>query len=146
MTARQSPPRAAHLDPVLLAAVAVGGAAGTAARMGITNAIPVWDLPFATLLVNVTGAFALGLLLAALGGSSSDTGPRRASRLLLGSGFLGGFTTYSQLALDAANLLFDGRGGLALLYAAATLALGIGAAAAGMLLARGRHSGPEAPR
>ena len=131
MTADSADARPAHLQPRLLLAVGVGGAAGTAARMAVAAAIPSAELPLATLLVNLAGAFALGALLAALPRRGSDTGSRRTIRLLLGTGFLGGFTTYSQLALDTVTLLANGAAVTAGIYLALTLALGIGAAAVG---------------
>jgi CrcB protein len=87
-------------------------------------------------LVNVAGAFALGLLLAALARRGPDRGRRRMLRLLLGTGLLGGFTTYSTLAVDTAGLLGAGGlvagGGSALL----TVVAGLGGAALGDRLGR----------
>lgn len=89
-----------------IALVMVGGGAGVLARYGAEQAIPApagW--PLATLAVNVSGAYALGVLLEALHRSGPDTGSRRIVRLLAGTGFLGAFTTYSTLALDVTRLM-----------------------------------------
>ena len=93
--------------------VMAGGTVGTAARETLILAIPtVARLPLAILTANVVGAFALGLLLESLTLRGDDSGTRRHVRLLLGTGVLGGFTTYSALSLDVAALY--GLGGSAL--------------------------------
>jgi CrcB protein len=102
--------------------VAVGGAAGTAAREAITLAVPaVGSFPLATFGINVGGAFLLGLLLEFLARQDDEVGRRRSIRLLLGTGFLGGFTTYSALATESALLVGDGALALALAYALGSL-------------------------
>lgn len=113
--------------------VAAGGAIGTAARYGLNRPFPVGagEFPVATLAANVAGAALLGLLLAVL---ASRRQPSRRLRLLLATGTLGAFTTFSTFATEVALLARDGRGGLALAYAATTLAAGAAAAAAGVQL------------
>ena len=116
----------------LAAAVFAGGTAGTALRAAIGLLVPSVDaVPVATIGINVLGAFALGLLLAALGRRGSDTGRRRTVRLLLGTGVLGGFTTFSALAVDTAVLAGAGRPVEAVVYCAGTVLAGLAAAAAG---------------
>ena len=127
------PGRPLHLDPGALGIVFAGGVTGTAARYLAEEAIRPWGAwPAATFLVNVVGAFALGVLLEALARRGPDLGVRRRLRLLLGTGFLGAFTTYSALAVETVLLARDGRPGLGLAYAAASVALGLVAAAAGI--------------
>ncbi len=127
--------RPVHRRPALLAVVAVGGAAGTAAREGLSLVVPpVGALPLATLLINLAGAFLLGVLLEALVRGGPDVGVRRIARLGLGTGFCGGFTTYSALAAATALLLVAGDAGLAVLYAAGTVLTGALATWAGILL------------
>src|SRR5699024_11239433 len=58
------------------------------------------DLPVGTFLANISGAFLLGLLVESLSRRGADHGRRRDLRLLLGTGLLGGYTTYSALAND----------------------------------------------
>ena len=90
--------------------------------------------PLATLLINVSGAFALGLLLSASrSGGHSAAGPR----LVLGTGFLGGYTTFSALCFETFASARGGRRYAAWLYAVGTLVLGALAAAAGIALGRG---------
>ena len=121
--------------------VFVGGAAGTFARYGVALAVPVREgWPLATLTVNVVGAFLLGLLLEGLARAGPENPARRRWRLLLGTGVLGGFTTYSSLAVETERLLASGRAGLAVGYALTSLVVGLAAAAAGVAVAaRGRR-------
>jgi CrcB protein len=130
-------PVAVHLSPGFIVLVAAGGAAGSIARYGVERLLGTSDgLPVGTLTVNLTGAFLLGVLIEVLALRGSDAGHRRAARLLLGTGFLGGFTTYSALAVEADGLLRDGRAGLALAYVLATVVVGLLASLAGVLAAR----------
>jgi CrcB protein len=105
-----------------LAAVFAGGVVGALARAGVAEAWPPqpghW--PWATFLVNVAGAFVLGAVVA-----------RRYPRALLGQGFCGALTTFSTLQLELLQMLDAGRSGLALAYAAASLAAGLAAAELG---------------
>lgn len=136
-------PRAVHLRPIHLALVAIGGTLGTAAREAMSLAIPdVAGIPVAILGINIAGAFLLGVLLAALARHGPDEGGRRHLRLLLGTGFCGGFTTYSSLATSTAVLLATGAVGPAALYSLATLLIGGGASWAGIACgALGRRPG-----
>ncbi|MFD6949381.1 CrcB protein [Nocardiopsis sp. TSRI0078] len=117
---------------------ACGGAAGAVARHLVSVAWPVPDQgpPLATMAVNLTGAVLIGVLVTAV------TGPVAAPpwvRQLLGTGFLGGFTTYSAHTLDIGLLLASGRVLPAVAYMALTLAgsvagVALGAWAAGRLV------------
>lgn len=129
--------------------VALGGAAGSAARAGVALALPAAPLA-ATLLVNMVGAGVLGLVVAALDGAGASRRRARA-RLLLGTGFCGGFTTYSAVAVQTAELLRGAEPGTAVGYALVTLLLGAVATLLGLvlggLLQRGAAaSGPSARR
>ena len=108
-------------DPRVLTAVFAGGCAGALARAGVAELLPVeagrW--PWATLVVNVLGSFALGLLAARPGGTLRMP--------LLGAGFCGALTTFSALQLELLQLLDAGRAGVALVYAAVTLGAGVAA-------------------
>jgi len=129
--------------------VALGGAIGTGAREAISLAIPaVAGVPVSILGINVVGAFLLGVLLEGLLLGGPDAGRRRSVRLLLGTGVLGGFTTYSALAADSGLLLVDGRAPVAIAYALGTVLLGAAASWLGIATARRLRSmtgsaGPE---
>ena len=126
--------------------VAVGGAAGSAARAAVAVALPGTPLG-ATFLVNMLGAFALGALVEGLAGGERPRDQqqrqrrRERARLLLGTGFCGGFTTYSAVALHNAELLQGAAttaasGYAAAGYAFATLVLGAIATLAGLVVGR----------
>ncbi|MCW2751690.1 MAG: hypothetical protein JWR83_2800 [Aeromicrobium sp.] len=117
--------------------VALGGAVGTLSRYGVDQGVqPDTLFPLATFLVNITGSFVLGALLAALVLRGDDRGHRRTTRLLLGTGFLGGYTTYSALAVETDTLLRTDHAVLGLTYAMATVIGGLLAAFAGIAAAR----------
>ncbi|MDO9377264.1 MAG: CrcB family protein [Nocardioidaceae bacterium] len=135
-----APPDAARRPwfprPSLVLLVALGGAAGTAARYGLGELVPSshgW--PWPTLLVNVTGSFALGLLLGLIARRGPETPAVERVRLGAGTGFLGGYTTYSSFAVQADQLLAGGRPGTAAATVLVSLAVGLVAAAAGVVLA-----------
>ncbi|TQL48573.1 CrcB protein [Homoserinimonas aerilata] len=119
-------PRPLHLRVSSIALVAVGGAIGTAAREGLTLALPVVaSIPLAILVANLIGAFLLGLLLEALIRADATAPTATRLRLFAGTGALGGFTTYSALATDTALLLASGTTmGTGALYACATVVFG----------------------
>ena len=125
-----TPTRPAHLRVPLIGLVILGGTAGTAVRNLLETrfAPPVGQFPWPTFVINVTGAFLLGLLLELV--ASSDLAPqrRRALQLTLGTGLMGGYTTYSTFVLETIDL--DRHGGhlMAFGYLAASLVLGFVAA------------------
>ena len=111
--------------------IAVFGAAGALARLGVSNAVDARTFPFATLLVNVSGSFALGVLV--------TWGAMRLSRDVgsaVGVGFLGAYTTFSTFSVDATLLADDGRLPAAALYVVASVGLGIAAAVLGVAVGR----------
>ncbi|SLN58835.1 Putative fluoride ion transporter CrcB [Roseivivax jejudonensis] len=114
--------------------VALGGAAGAVARY-LTGAALMRALgpgfPWGTVAVNIAGSFAMGVLVVAL----AHLGANRVAPLLM-TGLLGGFTTFSAFSLDVVTLWERGAAGTAVLYAAASVALSIGALVAGLALAR----------
>lgn len=115
--------------------VLLGGTVGTGLREAITLVTPrVGDVPVATVGINVVGAFLLGILLERLARGGPDAGTRDDLRLLLGVGALGGFTTYSALAMDTV-LLGSQDPAIALVYALGTLVIGAIASWAGIAVA-----------
>jgi CrcB protein len=112
-----------------LLVIGVGGAFGALSRAGIshlfgTTSIELGDqsasFPWATLTVNVIGALLIGILAVALVADGDSY-----LRPLLITGFLGGFTTFSALALEAADLIDHNMWPTALLYLAVTVGAGL---------------------
>jgi fluoride exporter len=137
--ARAGEARPPYRQPRLVGVVFVGGAAGTLARWGTGLLVPhVARVPLGTSAVNLVGAFVLGALLEHLAGRGTDEGRRRVLRVGLGTGFCGGFTTYSALANDTGALLRSGLTWHALTYALGTVVLGLAASGLGIAAARPR--------
>ncbi|MDN5851745.1 MAG: fluoride efflux transporter CrcB [Actinomycetia bacterium] len=115
--------------------VVVGGVAGTLCRYGIGEAFPaVNGWPLATLLVNVTGAFALGLLVERLAAAGPGSVRLRDLRLFAGTGFLGSYTTYSSFAAEAERLLAQDAYASGIGYVVASLLLGLAACLCGIAI------------
>ena len=130
--------RSGYEQPVLVVVglVAVGGAGGTALRDVISSLLPAdGGVSWSIFWINITGALALGVLLEALAHRGPDAGRRRVLRLLLGTGVLGGFTTYSTLAESTAALFLDGHGLAGTGYALLTVLSGAIATACGLVVA-----------
>jgi fluoride exporter len=114
-------------------AVLVGGLVGTGLRLTVDALLPHGDagFPLSTLLINVTGSFALGMLVARVWPVAPEW-----LRLGLGTGVLGSFTTFSALVASSFLLTVSGLPLIALAYVVATLAAGIGAALLGLRIGR----------
>jgi fluoride exporter len=109
--------------------LAAGGSAGTLSRYWLGRAVteaqtarwPELEFPVGTLFINVSGSIALGFLAAICAGEPS----RRTWYLLLGTGFCGGFTTFSTFSLETYELIRDGRLLAASAYSLGSVAAGI---------------------
>ena len=116
--------------------VAIGGGLGSLARYGVNLAFLRLfgsGFPYGVLVINVTGSFLMGFaveLIARRFGASPDL------RLLITTGFLGGYTTFSAFSLDAVSLAERGATLPAVAYVMASVVLSIGALVAGLVLAR----------
>ncbi len=140
--ARSLPP---YRRPGLVALVAVGGMVGSAGRYGLALLLPPRDgWPVATFLVNVVGSFVLGVLLEALVRRGPEGRRELRLRLGIGTGVLGGFTTFSSLALETERLLAEGALVTASTYVLASLVCGLAACLGGVVLSARRASGGEA--
>jgi fluoride exporter len=117
--------------------VAIGSGFGGMARYGLSGAIAQrvsGGFPLGTLLVNVSGALAIGIFFGATGAQWLPfAGP--PWHHLLTYGFLGGFTTFSTFSLETLDLFRTGPRWRAVAYVAATVVLSVGAVAVGYYLA-----------
>ncbi|SDK83043.1 CrcB protein [Catalinimonas alkaloidigena] len=119
----------------LLLWVGVGGFFGSMARYGISLYAQRWwpgFFPWGTLLANVLGCLLIGVFLVLAARQQWEL----PTKLLLATGFCGGFTTFSTFSYESLLLLREGRPGGALLYMGVSLGLGLLATAAGMWLGR----------
>jgi fluoride exporter len=128
------PPRRRAGDPAVLAAIALGGVLGAEARYGMAVWLPHQpaQLPVATLLVNASGCFLIGVLMVV----TEPTAPHRLVRPFLGVGVLGGYTTFSTATVEVQQLVQNGRAGPALGYLLVTVVAALIATASGMALTR----------
>ena len=115
----------------ILAVIAVGGALGALARYGLARALPhsPGDFPWSTLLTNVAGCLAIGVLMVIV---IERLPSSRLVRPFFGTGLLGGFTTFSTYAVDTRAMLAAGRPGPAAAYLFGTLVLGLLAVVVGL--------------
>lgn len=116
--------------------VGVAGFFGAIARYQLDSLISrhaQGAFPWGTLVVNLTGCFLLGVLFTVSSGRL-DADP--ALRTALTVGFVGAYTTFSTFSLQAVRLTEDGDIGLAIGYVAASVAIGLLAAWAGMAAGR----------
>lgn len=116
--------------------VFLGAGLGGALRHGVGMIVLRWwgsGFPLATLLVNAIGCLAMGFLVGwlALRGEASA-----GWKLFLGTGVLGGFTTFSAFSLEVGLLYERGAIGQALLYVMLSLLLSVGGLFAGLLWVR----------
>lgn len=112
----------------------LAGAAGAVTRFGLDFAIKQrWRSPFpwATVIINVSGSLLLGVL----AGIVLFDGGSPAWQTVLGTGFCGGFTTFSTASFETVRLIEQGKRVLALLNASVSLLLAVAACAAGLALA-----------
>ncbi|MFD6423390.1 fluoride efflux transporter FluC [Streptomyces sp. NPDC060198] len=133
----------------VVAAVAVGGAAGAAARYGAELIWPTGTaaFPWTVLLINVVGCFLMGVLMVTVKLRLSGTHPLVSP--LLGTGVLGGFTSFSHYVDDVRELFDNGQPGyavgcLSLTVVGALAAVTVGAFATHALLGDRRNSREEA--
>ena len=118
--------------------VFLGGGLGAASRHGVNLAAARLlgaGFPWGTFIVNVAGSLAMGLIAGYLTFKAGAAWTQHV-RLLLTTGFLGGFTTFSAFSLDAALLWERGAVGQAAAYVLASVVLAILGLFAGLWLVR----------
>lgn len=116
--------------PLFLLACAVGAVARYVVDRMVTDAVRR-DFPWGTVVINLSGSFALGLLT----GFGLYHGFPSDARLVLGTGFCGGYTTFSTFTFETVRLIETGRVGAAARNVAVSTGGGLLLAAAGLALA-----------
>ncbi|MFZ4843417.1 fluoride efflux transporter FluC [Mycetocola saprophilus] len=127
----------AHTYPPLhtFILVGIGAMVGVAARALLGEVWPPQNhVAYTTVGINLLGAFLLGLLTDRLAARGPETPRIRDVRLLLGTGVIGGFTTFSAIAMDTVTLLHLDRITDALIYALISMLGGVLTAWLGMIL------------
>jgi CrcB protein len=126
----------------LLLLIALGGAIGSVARFliglwvqPVRPGLPLTHFPVGTLVVNVTGCLAIGILHAIFYGSPHAASERAELRAFLLIGVLGGYTTFSSFGRETLNLVDNNQLGAAAAYVLLSNVLGLAAVWAGMRLA-----------
>jgi fluoride exporter len=104
--------------------VGLGGGIGSILRYATALAISTKYFPYATLAVNITGSFIIGIIFAI---SIKDVVFLNNWRLFLATGICGGFTTFSAFSLENMGLLQSGKIGMAFMYIGLSIVLGIAA-------------------
>ena len=119
------------MTPLIFIALALAGGIGTAARMlldGIIKSLVSSGIPWGTIVINVSGSLVLGLLT----GLASDQVLPESWHLVIGTGFLGGYTTFSTASFETVRLIQDRRWAFSLFNCLGTLVLATAAAGLGL--------------
>jgi len=138
VAARRRVRRFLPVDPRWLVLIFGGAALGTTARSLLEGTWPAapGGFPWTTFWINAGGSLLLGMLLEAVAESGRDNGWRRGLRLGVGTGAMGGFTTYSTFSVEAVLLLRSGHWLLAAGYVLTSVVTGVLAAMLGVRLVR----------
>lgn len=121
------------MSVLTVALLGLAGGLGAASRFlldGLIRSRFRTALPVATIAINVTGSFLLGLIAGAVGAHAAPA----ELQLIAGTGFLGGYTTFSTASFETVRLVQSRRTGLALVNGVGTAAAAVVAAAAGLAL------------
>jgi len=117
-------------------AIAIAGALGALARYGLDGLISrraPTSFPWGTFVINVSGSFLLGIVFVAM---TERFRPDPWLRSALTIGFLGAYTTFSTFSLETYRLVEDSAYGLAIANALGSLAAGLAAVYAGVVIGR----------
>ncbi|GAA3340248.1 fluoride efflux transporter CrcB [Curtobacterium pusillum] len=119
------------MSPLLVLAVAAGGGVGAAGRFlldGLINTGRQFRLPVGTLTINITGSLLLGIIV----GAATHLGAVPVA--VLGTGVMGGYTTFSTASFETVRLARGGRINAAAVNGLGMLVVSVAAATAGILL------------
>jgi fluoride exporter len=117
----------------VLGLIALGGALGSVARAGVGKLMPDGSLPWATILINVTGSLLIGWVMGKLGPISPENMRLHGFAVV---GICGGFTTFSAFSWQTIDQLQKGQWGAALLNVVLSVVLCLLATWVGLRLAR----------
>lgn len=120
-------------------AVAAGGAVGSVARHAVNVVLARaagQAMPYATAIVNIAGSAIIGVLAGMIAGGRWS--PQNTLKVFVFVGLLGGFTTFSSLALDTVTLSRESRPGMAVLNIAVQIIVGLVVAFIGYRLGLGK--------
>lgn len=110
--------------------IALAGGVGAVARLvldGVLRSRTSGRYPVGTVVINLSGSLLLGLVVGLTGALLPE-----AARLVLGTGFLGGYTTFSTAAVETVRLAGDRRWPAAWAHGLGMLVAGVGLAALGL--------------
>ncbi len=123
------------MNGLMLLAVAAGGGVGAAGRFlldGLINTGRQFRLPVGTLTINITGSLLLGIIV----GAATHLGALPVA--VLGTGVMGGYTTFSTASVETVRLVRGGRINAAAANGLGMLIISVAAAAAGITLGGSR--------
>ena len=118
-------------ESVIAVLVTLAGALGAVARFAVDGELRHrfgWSTPWQTTIINVTGSFVLGVVAALVTGA----GVGSDWQTVIGTGFCGGYTTFSTASVETVSLLRSGRVVAGIGYATVSLVLSLAACAAGL--------------
>lgn len=121
------------MTPLLFLALSAAGGVGAVARFALDSAVRSRvrsALPLGTIGINLSGSLALGLLTGFVTGHALPD----ALRIVVGTGFLGGYTTFSTASVETVRLVQAGRRGAALVSGPLVLVAGVALATVGLLV------------
>ncbi|WP_109528247.1 MULTISPECIES: fluoride efflux transporter CrcB [Nocardia] len=123
--------RTAAVEPAVLLVISLGGGLGALLRYAVGRHWPVrpGQVPWSTFVINVTGCFAMGILMVLI---TEVWVANKLLRPFFGVGILGGFTTFSTYCLEIRRLLESGATAEALGYLGGTVVAALAAVALGM--------------
>ena len=120
---------------MIVALLALAGGLGAGTRFTMDGLLRSWfrtALPVGTMIINTTGSLLIGLLAGLVLAHHVDPG----LEIVLGTGFMGGYTTFSTASFETVRLIQTGRTGFALINGIGTLVLTVAAAVLGLGIGR----------
>ncbi len=134
-----------HTSIAAMLSVFCGGTIGSLLRitLGFLQSTSPGAWPWATTIVNLVGAFMLGVITEWFALTGEDSGGRKVARLGLGTGLIGGFTTYGTMIIEMNTRLFTHHIMLAIGYSAVSIVVGLLCASLGIVVGTvwAHHSG-----